>query len=177
MREADPTAAEQAIIVLGAAVLPDGTPSPALARRIALAARLHGAGAAATVIGSGGLGDHAPTEARAIRDALIAAGVPAAAVIEEDRARSTYENATHSIAIMRARGLRRAIVATDAFHLPRALLTFRLLGMPATGTGAPFAAGTPAATRAFAWLREAAALPVYLLWLAPRAVRTALARP
>jgi uncharacterized SAM-binding protein YcdF (DUF218 family) len=166
-----------AIVVLGAAVLPDGTPSPALARRIALAARLHRGGAAATVIGSGGLGDHPPSEARAIRDALVAAGVPAAAVVEEDRARSTFENAANSIAIMRARGLDRAVIATDAFHLPRALLTFRLMGMPAIGAGARFAAGTPPWTRAAAWLREGAALPVYLVRLAARRLAPRRAGP
>ena len=105
----DLPAADQALVVLGAAVRRDGTPSPALARRIALAARLHREGVAAD-------GDrlrrprrHPPAEARAIRDGLLAAGVPPAAVIEEDRARSTYENAPNSIAIMRARGLRRAV--------------------------------------------------------------------
>ncbi len=89
----DLPAADQALVVLGAAVRRDGTPSPALARRIALAARLHREGVALTVIASGGLGRHPPAEAQAIRDGLLAAGVPPAAVIEEDRARSTYENA------------------------------------------------------------------------------------
>ncbi len=175
MRDADPTAA--AIVVLGAAVLPDGTPSPALARRIALAARLHRAGAAATVIASGGLGAHPPSEARAIRDALAAAGVPPASVVEEDRSRSTYENAAHSIAIMRARGLDSAVIATDGFHLPRALLTFRLMGMPATGAAARFAAGTPLWIPAAAWLREGAALPVYLVRLAARRLAPRRAGP
>ena len=162
----DLPAADQALVVLGAAVRRDGTPSPALARRIALAARLHREGVALTVIASGGLGRHPPAEAQAIRDGLLAAGVPHAAVIEEDRARSTYENARNSIAIMRARGLRRAVVVTDAFHLPRALMTFRRLGMPAVGRGARFTAGTPAWTRALAWAREVLALPVYLVRLA-----------
>ena len=81
-------AARTAIVVLGAAVLAEG-PSPALRRRIALAARLWHAGRGAAVIGSGGLGRHPPAEARAIRDGLVAAGVPPAAVREEDAARST----------------------------------------------------------------------------------------
>ena len=56
----------------------------------------------------------------------------------------------------------RALVVTDAFHLPRALMTFRLLGMPATGAGARPSAGASRCTWHGAALREAAALPVYL---------------
>jgi uncharacterized SAM-binding protein YcdF (DUF218 family) len=149
---------QAAIVVLGAAVLPDGTPGPALARRIAQAARLWREGRAAAVIGSGALGDWPPSEARAIRDGLLAAGVPAAAILEEDRARSTFENALNSVALMRARGLARAIVVTDAWHLPRAVLTFRLLGMAAEGSAPP---DGPA--RLFWRLREAVALPVYMV--------------
>lgn len=157
-----------ALVVLGAAVAPDGRPSPALARRIALAARLWHGGAARLVVASGGAGAHGPSEARAIREALVAAGLPAEAVIEEDRSRSTWENALFSIAILRRLGLGRAILVTDRFHLPRALLSFRGLGMPAEGAGARFAPGTPPWIAAAAWAREAAALPVYLARLARR---------
>jgi uncharacterized SAM-binding protein YcdF (DUF218 family) len=159
-------AARTAIVVLGAAVLADG-PSPALAGRIALAARLWHDGAGAVVIGSGGLGRHPPSEARAIRDALVAAGVPPAAVREEDAARSTFENALNSIRLIRELGLERALVVTDAYHLPRALMTFRLLGMDTAGAGARPGASRP-------WLRracEAAALPAYAGLLAWRLCR------
>ena len=116
------------------------------------------------VIGSGGLGRHPPAEARAIRDGLVAAGVPAAAVREEDTSRSTFENALNSIRLMRAEGFARALVVTDAFHLPRALMTFRLLGMPAEGAGArPRPRARRAGRGRGAQVREAAALPVYLV--------------
>jgi uncharacterized SAM-binding protein YcdF (DUF218 family) len=141
-------------------VLAEG-PSPALRRRIALAVRLWREGRGAVVIGSGGLGRHPPAEARVIREGLVAAGVPAAAVRDEDTSRSTFENALNAIRIMRAEGYERAVVVTDAYHLPRALMTFRLLGMPATGAGAIPRVGVPRPW--FARAREAAALPCYVV--------------
>jgi uncharacterized SAM-binding protein YcdF (DUF218 family) len=151
-----------AIVVLGAAVGEDGRPSPALARRIAEGRRLWAAGRGEAVIGSGGLGRWPPSEARAIRDALVAAGVPADAALMEDRSRSTFENARFSIALMRRRGLGRALVVSDGYHLPRAVMTFQLLGMPAQGAAPPGRGGGRGWTRLRLRLREVPALPLYL---------------
>ena len=133
-----------AIVLLGAMLGPGGAPGPALLRRVGHAAALYAAGAAGTIIATGGPAGAHPTEASVMRRLLVGAGVPEEAVIEEDRARDTLENALFSIAILRARGLGPAIVVSDRYHLPRALMLFRLLGQPATASGPPL---SPAATR------------------------------
>ena len=129
-------------------------------------------GARGAVIGSGGLGAWPPPEARAIRDGLVAAGVPEAAILEEDRSHDTFENALHTIPLMRARGLGPALVVSDAYHLPRARDD-----VPAARHGGDRVAAGPGAAAARGWvrahLREALALPVYLA----RGARLAAAAP
>ena len=97
-------------------------------------------------------------EAEAMRRGLMALGVPAAAILVEDRARDTLENARLSIPILRRAGVRRAILVTDRVHMPRALTLFRLLGMPAEG--APCEAPT-GRRGAIYRAKEAAALPLH----------------
>lgn len=159
------TREKTAIVVLGAAVRPDGSPSPSLARRIEHARRLHAEGRGAVVIASGGLGRWPPAEAEVIRAGLLAGGVPPEAVVVEGASHTTFENARFSIVLMRARGLSQALVVTDGYHLLRAVMTFRILGMEATGSGPRGLAGTPVPKRVYALLREAVALPFYLLRL------------
>lgn len=106
---------------------------------------------------SGGPVSHPTPEAWAMRDLALSLGLAAARVEIEDRARNTIENALHTRPILAARGWRRVLVVTDAYHLPRALYVFRRLGVMAEGAGA-----RPSRRRAewvLAWLREVAALP------------------
>jgi uncharacterized SAM-binding protein YcdF (DUF218 family) len=57
-------------------------------------------------------------------------GIEADRLIVEDRARNTYENAAYSADIARARGLRRIVVVTSAFHMARALECFAAVDLP-----------------------------------------------
>ncbi|MCP5368186.1 MAG: YdcF family protein [Hyphomicrobiales bacterium] len=130
-RTTDPS--HDAIVVLGAAVLADGRPSQALARRVRGGAAHFHAGAAPWLVLSGGAVGHATPEAVVMADLARGLGVPAAALVLEDRSRNTYENALNTRAIAAARGWRRLLVVTDSFHLPRALYIFRKIGMEAQG--------------------------------------------
>ncbi len=121
------------IVVLGAAVGPPGGPSAALRRRVAEGVRRLEAGAAPVLLLSGGKGGGVPSEAEVMRDLALAAGVAEERLVLETESRSTLENARCSARIMRARGWRRALVVTDAVHLPRALMAFRALGIEAKG--------------------------------------------
>jgi uncharacterized SAM-binding protein YcdF (DUF218 family) len=125
-----------AIVVLGAAVGADGRPGKALRRRVAEGVRRLEAGAAPVLLLSGGKGDGVPAEAEAMRDLALAAGVSDEQLVLEAESRSTLENARCSARIMRARGWRRALVVTDAVHLPRALMAFRALGIDVKGAAA-----------------------------------------
>jgi uncharacterized SAM-binding protein YcdF (DUF218 family) len=124
------------IVVLGSAVWPGERPSPSLNARIQHAIGLYCAGFAPALILSGGLGNYAPTEAEMMRRIAAGAGVPADALILEDASHSTEENLANAKALMDVRGWRRAIIVSDPFHLLRAELMARDLGIDAYGSGA-----------------------------------------
>lgn len=128
-------------IVLGAAVWPGGTPSPALRRRAERAAALYRAGAVELIVASGGIGRHAPSEAEAIRDVVTALGVPEAAVLLEDRSRNTRENLRFSQVLLPDGA--KVLIVSDGWHLPRARLIAHRMGLRAKGASAGLAGTRP----------------------------------
>jgi uncharacterized SAM-binding protein YcdF (DUF218 family) len=154
-------------VVLGASVRPDGEAGPALLRRVAHAAALHRSGRVRWLLMSGGVGRRPPAEATLMREAALRAGVPDEAVLLDDRSRNTLENARFCREIIEAAGWRRILVVTDAYHLPRALYSFRRFGLRVDGEAVP---GVPLDGEVIrAYLREMLALPVYL-WRVERVV-------
>ena len=123
------------IMLLGAAVWPSG-PSPALQARIYHGAELYHGGYSGSLILTGGLGQHPPAEAEAMRDVLIELGVSEAALRLEDQATNTVEKLKYSREIMNREGWVSAIIVTDAFHVRRALLVAADLGIVASGAPA-----------------------------------------
>lgn len=153
----------KAIIILGAAVWPDG-PSPALVRRVAHAAACDKASPADLVVPCGGLGLHPPAEATVMRDMLIAHGVPAARIVSEDRSTTTFENLAFAATILRTHGITEVLIVSDRYHGTRALMVARALGLRARFSGPPMP--RPLTTRyARALTREAFAILGYRLRL------------
>jgi uncharacterized SAM-binding protein YcdF (DUF218 family) len=155
------TAKEGAIdaaIVLGAALRPDGTPSPALDRRVRHAVALAAAGRVGHLLMSGGPVAHSRPEAAAMRDLALVLGVDAARLAVEERSRNTIENAVYALAVARDRGWRRLAVVTDLYHLPRALYVFRRLRAHPAGWAVP-PPTPPGRDWWLACLREVGALP------------------
>ncbi len=137
----DQTQPADVIIVLGAQVMSNGQPGPSLARRAAHAANLYQQGYADFVLCSGGVGDNPPSEARAACGRVTDLGVPPEAILYEENAHSTEENAAFSAQIMRAHGWRSAILATDGFHLFRAAWMFQRTGVTVYPSPAQITAG------------------------------------
>lgn len=154
----DAAATADVIVAPGARVRPDGSPSPALARRIAAAAEVQRA-TGLPVIVSGGVVGGGASEAAVMRDGLLARGVPAAAITLEPQARTTFDNALFSGRIMRARGWRSALVVSEPYHAPRAVMSLRLLGVAARAAPAGPEGARLTARTAMLRLREIAALP------------------
>jgi vancomycin permeability regulator SanA len=75
-----PTPADMAV-VFGSAVLPGGTPSPRLAARLGAAVRAYRASLVPLIMVSGGRGASGYDEAAVMREALIQAGIPDAAIL------------------------------------------------------------------------------------------------
>lgn len=113
-----------AIVVLGGGVgaVREGMPYPECypaADRVVMAARLYHAGKAPLVVPTGG---GAPLAEKPLLETMR---VPASAILCEDAARDTAENATKTFALLRARGCKKALVVTSAWHLPRAMMLFQ----------------------------------------------------
>jgi uncharacterized SAM-binding protein YcdF (DUF218 family) len=147
-------------VILGAALRADGSPGPALLRRIDTGVALFRQGRAGHLLLSGGVRRHDRTEASEMRRAALAAGVPEDCLTVEDRSRDTLENALFCRPILAARGWTRVLLVTDAYHLPRALYTFRRFGVAARAAAA--APPAPVAAALAAGVREVCAFAVYL---------------
>jgi uncharacterized SAM-binding protein YcdF (DUF218 family) len=124
-----------AIVVLGAAVDPDGTLSPESLLRTVRAIALFREGRSVLVAFSGPPNDGGPTEAD-VRAALARRmGVPSDAVLTESKARTTREEALRIGATLRARNVRTILLVTDSLHMRRARALFERAGVrvfPAT---------------------------------------------
>ena len=167
-----PPVAYDVIVVLGAAVWPGGQPSPALQRRILHAVDLLQRGYAAALLVTGGVGKYPPAEAAVMQHLAMAHGVLPQHILCEDQATSTFESAVLCCSILQQRGWSHALVVTDRYHLPRALLAFWSCGLRAVGSAAP---GKPARRlwrRWYYYSREALAL----LWYFVRALPVLLRR-
>jgi uncharacterized SAM-binding protein YcdF (DUF218 family) len=116
------------IVVLGAAVRPDGSPSPSLARRIANAAVAARSEPEALIFCSGGQGRFGPSEASVIATGLRSS-VPPAQLVLDEISKDTLQSVTAAVRFARANGVSRCIVCTDGYHLPRVTLLFWLLGV------------------------------------------------
>lgn len=158
-----PTA--DAVVVLGGGIVPGppGWPYPDLgpaADRVWHAARLYHAGKARRLILSGGnlpwQGEQQP-ETVAMRQFLTDLGVPEAALVVEGRSRNTRENALYSAELMRELGIERVLLVTSASHMPRALGTFRAVGIDAIPAPTDFGV-IPQPAHLMRWLPNADAL-------------------
>ena len=116
-----------AIVLLGGAIVP-ATPvwMPSFhllegADRIVYAAELFHSGVAPRIVVSGGRVDAASvggTEAEAMKEMLVLLGVPADAIVTEDRSRNTLDNIAFVHQLI---GDERVALVTSAYHMPRAL--------------------------------------------------------
>ena len=150
-----------AIVIFGAAVHPDGTPSATLCRRVAAAEAFGRTCAAPLFVPTGGSLGGRPAEAPVMAELLRRAGVPDSAILIEATARDTLESVLACSVLLRARGYRGAVaVASSAYHLPRCLVLMRLAGWRVVRVPPPQVPAARSLLRRWCWrLREGAALP------------------
>lgn len=162
--------AADAIVLLGGGINPISM-DPAhpdlgpAADRIWHAARLYQAGKAPFIIATAGYRwpewlqaqSSFRSAAESMRVLLVAFGVPEAAILEEGRSRTTWENALLTEELAAAKGIRRVLLVTSAWHMPRALAAFRQTGLEVVPAGADYGGpnGQPAV---FSLLPSASAL-------------------
>lgn len=117
------------IVVLGAGIEPDGTPSPILAERLDTAAALYENGASSKILVSGGE-DAAQSEVTAMRNYLLEAGVSAMAISADTHGVDTFAS-VHNLCTVY--DFQRVILVSQRFHLYRAVYIGEHFGLDVSG--------------------------------------------
>jgi SanA protein len=120
----------QVAIVPGALVNPDGTMSTMLGDRVRRASRLWHAGKVDKILVSGDHHTWAYDEPDTMRRALVRDGVAPRDVFEDHAGFDTWATMVRARGIF---GVRKAVVVTQGFHMPRALFLADAAGIDASG--------------------------------------------
>jgi vancomycin permeability regulator SanA len=139
------------ILVLGAQVLPGGTPSHMLEDRVRRGVELFEAGAAPALLMSGDHGRVQYDEVTAMKQQAVNAGVPSAKIFMDHAGFSTYDSLYRAREVFEAK---RVLVVTQRYHMFRALYIARRLGLEAWGVSSDYRGY---ATQFYCSAREAAA--------------------
>ncbi len=121
------------ILVLGASVKPDGTPSNMLFDRILTGVYLYKAGAAPKIIMSGDHGKANYNEVGTMKRYAVAEGIASEDVFMDHAGFSTYESIYRAKDVFQAK---KVLIVTQEYHLYRALYIAEKLGLEAYGVSA-----------------------------------------
>jgi len=150
-----------AIVVFGAAEYV-GRPSPVYRARLDHAYDLFERGLAPVIITTGGAGgDPRYSEGQVGRDYLEGRGVPDMNLIAETQGDNTDESTQRVANIMRANGMRSALLVSDAYHLYRAQKMMAREGMLVYISPRPGSVPKTAFGRWMAALRESFSYMMY----------------
>jgi uncharacterized SAM-binding protein YcdF (DUF218 family) len=153
-----------AIVVLGAAQY-DGRPSPVLRARVDHAVSLYRRGLAPVMIMTGGVGPgDTVSEAVAAQRYAMRRGVPGRAILTEREGLTTLQSMDGVARLMRQRGLSRAVLVSDPFHMLRLKLLAMRVGIRGFTSPTPLSpiSRNRAEERRYL-IRESIGLPVAVL--------------
>jgi len=137
-------------IVFGAGLRPNGEPSTYLTRRLEAAQLLYEQGTVSVILVSGDNGSTDHDEPTAMRQWLVAHGVPPEHVVRDFAGFDTHDTCVRAATVF---GIDRAVLITQDYHLPRAMFSCRAAGLSVQGVGVSSDSVDPA--RALNWrLRE-----------------------
>ncbi|GBQ81060.1 hypothetical protein AA14337_1909 [Acetobacter malorum DSM 14337] len=128
------------ILIFGAALRADGTPSPALQHRVLAAVQFGAKQNAPLYLVTGGVPRNGLTEASVMRRLLLEAGAPAEAILEDHAATDTFDSVVNCTKILKKQCLegQTLALATSTYHMPRCLLLMRLAGWSVQAVPFPF---------------------------------------
>ncbi len=121
------------IIVLGAGLKPDGTPSDVLRDRLKVGIKLYKEGKGTKLLFSGDNGQVRYDEVNAMRVFALSQDIPEEDIFLDHAGFDTYDTMYRARRIF---GVTDAIVVTQDFHLPRALYVAEALGIQVQGVSA-----------------------------------------
>lgn len=156
------------IVIFGAAVRPDGSPSGALRDRVGAAVRFGRRMMPRPIyIATGAQGRYGPPEADVMARLLAERGVPQDRIILERTGRNTFRSAVAVAALLKGRRVP-VYAATSAYHMPRCVLLLGLAGLDAHRSPPPIGPASSNRLRRWRWrLREVPAIPIdtlIMLW-------------
>lgn len=155
------------LVIMGAAVMPDGSPSGAMRRRVAGALAIGQRSPDPFYVATGGVGRWGPAEAEVMKTELQAHGVPASRIATETASKDTLSSVINCALIIREHGkIDDVFVCSDRYHVPRCRLLFRLLGIPTRSSSMPSGRNANGIVRwLYYYAREVLATPVDTLLL------------
>ncbi|GAB10875.1 hypothetical protein GOARA_063_00740 [Gordonia araii NBRC 100433] len=114
------------IVVLGAKMGTFGQTPAILEQRLSKAARLGRTHPFNRIVVSGGDTWWLPvSEAQFMNIGLIKRGIPVWQMVNEGQSKSTVQNATNTVRMLKAMGADGAVIVTNGFHMKRAMKNFR----------------------------------------------------
>jgi SanA protein len=149
--------ARSVALVFGAGYWPDGTPSDVMKDRVEAAVELYRSGRVRKVLFSGDNRFVNYNEPGKMREYALSLGLPDEAIVLDYAGRRTYDTCYRARDIFQVRDV---VLATQRYHLPRALYTCEKLGLNAIGYAAD---RRPYVYIRQYWLREVPAL--WVAWL------------
>lgn len=123
----------KAALVFGAGVLPSGEPTPYLKERVNTAVKLYKAEKVQKILVSGDNSTKHYNEPDAMKKLAVKLGAKSSDVIEDYAGYSTYDSCYRAVHVF---GVHSAILVTQGYHLPRAVMTCTDLGINSIGVGA-----------------------------------------
>lgn len=117
------------ILILGAGVKENGLPSKILADRLDCGVQLYNNGCSNAILVSGDSNPNS-NEVKAMKEYLVANGVPEDVIIVDGEGFSTYESVYNTKKIMECKGV---CIVTQKYHLYRALHIANTLGIDSVG--------------------------------------------
>ena len=138
LKEVPSTDQYNAIIVLGAQVKPDGSPSVQLEWRLDAASEAYRRKPVPVVVCGAQGRDEPTTEAEAMKHYLISKGVPENDILTDADSFNTNQNLMNAARLLENRSeMQKVLIVTSDYHVPRALALARDIGFDANGLGSP----------------------------------------
>jgi uncharacterized SAM-binding protein YcdF (DUF218 family) len=143
---ADPGKADAIVVLGGGAEWPHGELSSTALHRTLRGIRLYQEGLAPLLVLSGAQRRTPPSAGALRRSLAVMCGVPSGAIITDELAHTTQEEAGRVASLLRPRGARSILLVTDPYHMVRARRLFERAGFavrPAPANDRPDPAKTP----------------------------------
>lgn len=134
---------DTAVVILGYGLTPEGTMREELVRRLRAGYVQSVFTPRSPIIVTGGNPQAGLSEADAMADWLLAAGVDPARILRETRAESTVANARNTAVLMTEHSLGAAVLVTSGDHVDRAREAFDAAGVEVVGELTPEATPWP----------------------------------